>query len=281
MELSPATRRQHESILNVLEEKGHIERKDGKVIVYPCCLDYILGVVVNPGTRKNYLAALLRVATGTEEELKPFRELQKKTHEWLNNQRIQQTLPHHRLDQMLTWAEVLGLRNKATAMLSPEEYLIYCLYTLTPPVRCDYWNMKVVKYLTEKCKTDKKWNYCAIHKNDAFFQFNVYKTSSTYGPKTFPVSDELFAVLKDRPCGRLLETVDTANKLSKAVVSIFEKLAGKSMGIGLLRHSYITTFLSQPRRLVERIELAEMMFHSWTTQEEYHIIENDTDGDSG
>lgn len=281
-EVSEATKRQQESVLNRLEEECQIGRSEGKVELYDTLYEYVKCRIFNPNTRKNYLAAILRAtADHPEEELRRYRELAKTTHDFLNSERISQTLPRHRLDNMLPWYQVQDLKCKAKKILNDEDYLIYCLYTLHPPMRADYWNMRVVKYLTKKRKEDKENNYCILHDNEGRFIFNKFKTSDTHGQIDIPICDELYDMLKktakmDMP---LLQTVHSANALSKRVTEIFEKLSGKTMGIGLLRHSYITTFLSTVRSLREKTSMAYRMGHSWFTQETYHIIENDTDGE--
>ena len=281
--ISDSTKRQHASILAVLESKGQIERVDGNIVLHKTLLEFLKLEIGNPNTRKNYLGAVLRAATTTPpEELKPYVDLYKTTTDWLRGQRVSQTLPHHRLENMLKWSEVLQLRGKAETDLSGEDLLTYFLYTLNPPVRADYANMLVVKSWSKTRRADTTRNYLVWHDDHAYFVFNVFKTSKTYGQVKVDVSDELYAALQGRIVigSLLLPSTKTPTMLSKRVISVMQKLCGKQMGIGLLRHSYITTFLSNRVRLIEKMALAHSMMHSWTQQEEYHIIENDTDGDA-
>lgn len=273
--LSDSTKKQHASILNVLEQRTQIDLSTTPITIHPTLYEHIK-MIGNPNTRKNYLNAVIRAAEGhSAETLKPYLELRKQTFDFLSKERVSQTLPHHRLENMLKWYDVIELREKAEIKLSSSDYLIYCLYTLNPPVRADYWNMTVVSSVTKKRRADKTQNYCVLHKTGGSFLFNVYKTSEKYGSVEVQMSKDLFKVVSSRVSvgERLLADVNSANALSRRVIRIFEILSGKSMGIGLLRHSCITSYLSQIHRIVDKMEFARQMLHSWTEQEEYHIIE--------
>ena len=278
--ISDSTKRQHASILAVLESKGQIERVDGNIVLHKTLLEFLKLEIGNPNTRKNYLGAVLRAATTTPpEELKPYVELYKTTTSWLKRQSISQTLPAHRVEKMLSWSSVLGLKAKAETELVPEDYLIYCLYTMNPPVRADYANMEVIKSWSKTRREDTTRNYLLLHGKSGEFIFNVYKDSVNKGQVRVKLSPALFAVVKShaRVGTPLLPSITTPTMLSKRVIQIMEKLSGKQMGIGLLRHSYITSYLSSdhPVRIVEKMETARKMMHSYVQQEQYHVIESD------
>jgi len=73
-------------------------------------------------------------------------------------------------------------------------YIIICLYTLIPPRRSEYGNMKIINY-DDYLNYDKEKllkNYLVKKENgDLFFLFGRYKTFKRYGTQLFKLDDEL------------------------------------------------------------------------------------------
>jgi hypothetical protein len=76
-----------------------------------------------------------------------------------------------------------------------QNYVIFSLYTLQPPVRNDYGNMKVI---TEyKDNLDSNFNYILKNKDGSFeFIFKNYKTVGLYGTNRFTANKKLTIVLQ-------------------------------------------------------------------------------------
>jgi hypothetical protein len=275
MSLSALTLYQYKSLLHRLEIAGQLDftGPTGSVRLSSTLPEYLKKEVQNPGTRKSYVSAILHVLKGrSEKERKPYTDMLSKL--WSEIKKPQ-TLGGERHDEMLSWKDVLSLRNDAKDKLSPEEYLTYCLYTLNPPARADYAGMELSAKYTIGMRRDRTKNYCILGDKNAYFIFNVYKTATKHGQVRVDASPELFQVLRDTTqvsSGQLL-SVQTPNALTKRVIRIFEKLSGKKMGIGLLRHSFITDYLAQPRPIQEKEIVARKMMHTWITQETYHIFD--------
>ena len=210
-------------------------------------------------------------------------------HEALKNKRQEQLesqqLKESRAENYLEWPQVLALTETMEfKVLSELEQIVYYLYTLMPPVRADFVGMKV---LTEKdynnmltiCPNLNDYNWCLLdkHLTPSKFIFNKYKTDKTYGKVILDIPKKLANELYSYRAGvRLNEfellPINTENALCKMVQRIFEKLSGKRMSIGLLRHSYIHHFLSVKRKISERKELSRQMMHSIEVQEQYDVI---------
>jgi hypothetical protein len=118
------------------------------------------------------------------------------------------------------------------------------------------------------------------------FVFGDYKTFKTYGWKEFMITDSILRLVilkqiefrrnfvKDYDCFTLFQT--TKDAFSKKLQSLFERYAGKPVGIDLLRRAYITKFIDDENPSIARKkEIAERMLHSYTVQEIYRIVDSE------
>jgi hypothetical protein len=154
-----------------------------------------------------------------------------------------------------------------------KDYLIASLYTLQPPVRADYGSMKVHKMRSPlKDSNELIWG----QKKGPYFVFNVYKTSQKYGRVEVRVTPKLQAVIQEwfDHLGKLPTTLFdrkiTPNDLLNHIQHAFRSTK-KNIGTNMLRHAYITHFLSVPRTIQEKDELALKMLHSRKRQEMYAL----------
>jgi hypothetical protein len=211
----------------------------------------------SPETQNNFLSAILN-ALGDVPASVPYQEEKKRLKVLRDARQKKQSLDK----EVVAWADILALEPKALTDLSSEDYLIYSLYTLVPPVRADYCKMKFSSVATEG-------NYISTAQPVWFFVFNDYKTSKTYGQVSNRIPDRLHDILKSYETEGILNLSE--NALTKRVISVFKKL-GVQTSITGLRHSYITHFLSKKRSILEREEIARQMMHSTTLQERYDIL---------
>jgi hypothetical protein len=274
MPLAPTTVKQYASVINGLVNLGHILPGPPPILL-PSLLDAIKSVK-NPQTRKSRLSAILDlIRDRSEEEKTPYKEVFAIAKKECDEQAKSQMLPANRMEKTMSWPEVLALKSKAKE-LSPEDYLIYCLYTLNAPVRADYVDMRVLDKYTAKNKVDTSRNYCIVNKEKGYFVFNHYKTMLKYGQVIVPINKELLGIIKET-CNTNEDLLShkTPGVLSNRVIVIFRKLSGKDMGIGLLRHSFITEYLLKPRKITEKEVIAKNMMQSYTQQEQYQLIDSD------
>jgi integrase len=193
-----------------------------------------------------------------------------------------QELSPKQMEEYLTWDEIIAVREKLAAMTKNEtqwrDYLVVCLYTMINPVRSDFGDMRVVA-------TDNgTGNEVVLSDVDGppHFTFRQYKTAKTYGEVRIPIPDDLYAVLEawfaflgEYP-KFLLGVEYSGSVLSNYIRACFKKYTGKSTGINLLRHAFITHELSSPKSILEKRMIADSMLHSTHRQERY-VVANGTE----
>tara|TARA_R110000868_G_scaffold411613_1_gene705902 strand:+ start:84 stop:980 length:897 start_codon:yes stop_codon:yes gene_type:complete len=157
-----------------------------------------------------------------------------------------------------------------------KDYLIASLYTLTPPVRADYGDVRVVKKRAPDDSKTRTGNELVWgQKGGDYFVFREYKTKGKYGtvevrvpPALRDVIDGWFTHLGKTPStllGRPVTPNDLLNYINRAFRS-----TKKDIGINLLRHAYIKHHFPQLTTIKQKEELALKMLHSKDKQEEYN-----------
>jgi len=150
-------------------------------------------------------------------------------------------------------------------------YLVASLYTLQPPVRADYGEVKVYKKRGAREGNELIYG----QKGAAYFVFRNYKTSKTYGTVEVRVSadlhrvlDQWFAHLGKTPKYLFGRSIDS-NDLLLEIQSAFHTTQ-KKIGINLLRHAYIKHHYPGLTTIKQKEDLAAMMLHSKEKQEQYN-----------
>ncbi len=163
-----------------------------------------------------------------------------------------------------------------------QKWLVGSLYVIdnkNPPLRLDYTPLEIVSLKEYNNLSDKELennNYLVnASRNKKFFSFGEYKTSKTYGIKKIELGSKLNSVMnlylrlhdnkylilnaKNEPM--------SPNGLGKYITKVFEP-TGKKISANLLRHIYISEFMTGPS-LKEKSELSQRMGHNTNTQELY------------
>jgi hypothetical protein len=231
-------------------------------------------------TKRLYLSALAWNAKDDEERQK-FKEQIAKIRPLADAEVESQSLSDDRKAKYMDWEDVMVCQAKAKQMyesglMTLADYLLICLYTLQPPVRADYSEMRIVKSLNS---TKKDTNYAELIGDTVFFEFQVYKTCKTYGVvtlKAHPTVAELIKKKKSESFSKICYVSSLSrSKMSERLSEIFVKCGGKPITITLLRHSYITAFYKDcpnPSIAVKK-DLARKMLHSRFVQEVYNVID--------
>jgi hypothetical protein len=248
---------------------------------------WIDGLTLGKSSKKAYYVAVkatLRDANKFPEAQKVYDEKFKALAESIYSESKKQLTTPAEAEKTLTWAEILAVKEKlqpkedTTSWTEIQDWVIYSLYTLMPPLRADYSPMKVYD---RKPKEDKG-NYMILRKTKPVIVLNEYKTQATFGRVEVPIGAELMEILKlwrgFNPSDWLLLKDDglpmTPDGLSQRVIRIFERHTGKSTGISMLRHAYITMKRSgKELSLLEKEALAHQMLHSTLTNELYRRID--------
>jgi len=256
-------------------------------------------------TKKSYLVAVHAFICGKKHgngaecdnvHAAPFHKAMGLINEGIIKINEKQTKTPKQADNWATIDELKGLMLKYEAesqgLLSKDEvsmkeiiefqkYVIMSLYLgddANPPIRSEYGDM-IVAFKKDKptLSTDKNYLLVTGPRKKEFI-LNDYKTSETYGKKTFKVGKSLNKVLNNwlkivehqtgdplllKPTGGVLGR----NGLSKMLMLITNPL-GKRISVQMLRHIFISENIKQPT-LTAKKALADKMCHSVSVQEVY------------
>jgi hypothetical protein len=190
-----------------------------------------------------------------------------------SKQEQQQVLSEREKQLFLEWPKILKagekLRESVSDFFEFQEYVIFCLYTLNPPVRLDYAPMRVVERQEEAEELSGNslvadsvvgWKFC----------FKEYKTANKYGTVFVDISPALQDVLEEwlelNPSGWLLcdqsgEPMVETN-LATRLRAVMLKAVGKPLSCNLLRHSFISWQRRGEMSFLKQKELSEAQMHS-------------------
>lgn len=264
--LSDRTKHEYERCISALKV-DLVKTKPQKVV------EKILSLDLSISRIQTYLSAILWYlrTNSPQTDVTVYKEKLKGTFEASRERQKAQKLAGSAQEKYLNWTDILALREKVIKEFGEksQEYICFLLYTLQPPVRGDYAGMKVVSRVNQG-----KGNRVAVGKSYSTFVFEEYKTAHTYNTVKLRAPKELHTVLKGWVEGRqTLLDVETPSGLFALLRRIFQRVSGKEISVNILRHSYITFFLSSPRSIKEKEEVARRMLHSKEIQETYHIFE--------
>lgn len=244
----------------------------------------IEGLEVSDNTKKIYFIAvkstLRDIPEKSEVTKKAEKAYQAKMDEF--NRRAYEKMERQELDERekalwINWRDVIKAREKAydtaTDIHSFQDYVILALYTMLPPARLDYSPMRVVSTL----EGNSEGNLLLVSQTGMEFIMREYKTAKKYGQRIIKVSKPLEKVLRDwlelNPSGWLLCTQDglpmTEESLSRRIRTIFERLVGKSVGVNILRHSFVSFLRKGEPSLKHQKEVANVMGHSISMSQLY------------
>lgn len=236
-------------------------------------------------TQKNYFASivkLLRFSDDSDKLIELYSEHMKKmidatkgTEEY-NDKQKKNLMTKDEIEQIRKGL-IRGMSNFKTKLNYDIllDYVILSLYTLQPPRRNEYFNMRLVDKM-EKIKDDD--NYLIWGPNKKAFVFQSYKTAWKYGRQIIPVSKEMEAVLKKYiPIRNFIAMKDNDHLLvkwgnlnmenSNDITRRLNRALGKSVGASMLRHIYLSEKYGET--LKEMKEDAMALGHSLDEQKEY------------
>jgi len=170
------------------------------------------------------------------------------------------------------WPEIIRAREKLRVntedFFAFQDYVIYCLYTLAPPVRLDYSPMEVLESMAD---AEKSEHNCLVMDPAGWkFLFRNYKTQAKYGKLVLDINEDLEEVLKEwvelNPSGWLLcdkkgEPL-TEKYLGVQIQEVMKKAVGKPIGASMLRHIYISHQRRGEPSYLKQQEMAKAQMHS-------------------
>lgn len=192
-----------------------------------------------------------------------------------NDQDVKQELKPKLLERFVSYDKLMEAQKKLADNTEKTEkqwvdYVVSSLYTLNPPIRNDFGDMKVFK----RRDTRRKGNELIWNKSPVIIM-REYKTNGSHGAVELPISKPLQKVIAEwfSHLGVLPSYVlgtkynDTASL--KLIASAFGTTR-KFVGIDNLRHAYIQHHLPEIATNTEkRRNLADRMLHSVATQQNY------------
>lgn len=259
-------------IKNALEDKN-----DECFMNAPKIIEWIESQNYSLNTKKLYYIALVATLMRKGEErwgpcLEAFRAK-------MNSYNEEQMLIYEKQEmndkeraKYLSWKEIIDVREKLYDAIEDfwtfQDYLILCLYTMIPPLRVDFGNMRI---FTEP-PTEWNGNYLVYTPKKSTIILQEYKTSGKYGTLEIPVSKPLQAVLAywmevfGWGCEYLLYTrwglVMNEFCLGNHIRSLFMKHANKPTGVSMIRHAYVNNQRKGESKLKKQQEVAKLMAHS-------------------
>jgi len=164
-----------------------------------------------------------------------------------------------------------------------QHYLILKFYR-THHLRTDLADLKIIsnksfKHLSKSEQTEK--NYLVLDKRARYIILNDYKTKKQYKQIKIELDKEIAKLMR-----QLIKLHDSeyllvnlkGNRLTKTTFSTYfrrfmKQLTGKSVGVSLLRHIFITEKTKNMTTYSERMTLAKSMLHSVNQQMLYNKLD--------
>jgi hypothetical protein len=192
-----------------------------------------------------------------------------------NEQDVKQELKPKLLEKFVPYDKLMEVQKKLADNTDKTEkqwvdYVVSSLYTLNPPIRNDFGDMKVFK----RRDTRRKGNELIWSKSPVIIMRD-YKTNGSHGAVELPVSKPLQKVIAEwfSHLGVLPSYVLGTKYNDTATLKLIASAFGttrKFVGIDNLRHAYIQHHLPEIATNTEkRRNLADRMLHSVATQQNY------------
>jgi hypothetical protein len=254
---------------------------DPKIVI-----DYLKQNYPNLSSNKTYLSALLwYVKDKSKSAYDAYKAEIDKLRPQVALKETNQTLTKSQEENYIKWSILKNAGRSALKMynegkISLADALVCLLYTEQVPVRADYINMIFIRDIRKA--TNKNTNYCLLRVRNPVFIFQEYKTAGKYGRVVIKIKPIVYKLLVERhnqmideKATNLLFTDDQPN-FSRRVKNAFNKVVDKEVSINLIRHSFLTDFLSKNPSLREKQRISEMMMNSPAVAEAYRVLSEPT-----
>ena len=184
------------------------------------------------------------------------------------------------IENYVPWADIIATRDQLPH--NSNTYLLLSLYTMIPPGRADFNNVKILYKQPTEAQIRQQPNYLIINDQYTKLVFNEFKTKSkkiqTY-ENILP--DRLVTVilnsLKHQPRDFLVVSPRNGKPYLKPktfttyIDRMLHKLFHKNVTINTLRHSFIMSLDFNKLTPKEKEHIAYLMMHSVSTQDTYRF----------
>lgn len=229
------------------------------------------------------IASILKALKGYEDEYRFYSKVSTKLRKEINNEASDNLLTEKEAKNAMKYDELKDLYKKKG--LNAHDKLLIGLYTLLPPRRIEaFRNMKLVQSRNLN-EMDDKHNYLVRRRNNPTkLVFQRFKTDKTYKKQENNIVSNLELTKLIRKYiqtyriqdGDYLFSTRAGNphiNFTQILHKSFQRASGKDISVNLLRHAYISDFLSTTRSEKARKTLALQMGHSEKMQQKYVRME--------
>ena len=251
--------------------------KDSSKIAYQSA---VLGVAKHSAIFREMISGELDLIKSSNMKLYESREKQPK--------QIKTVMEH---ENWIDLKDLLKMRESEKYKNMPlQDQILFDFYTVIPPARLDYHNLKIVKNefvdsdgLPEGVAADQ--NYLKMFKKSGRWKAKVvlkeFKTAESHGTIEFELPKKITdRILELKDHVYLFEKSGIKHKPFKSPETFANYLRGvfetvtdkKRMSVDMLRHIYITNFRKGEKSIAKKQELARVMGNSVAVQEEYRRI---------
>jgi integrase len=245
-------------------------------------------------TRRNLLTVFLALFThdkelkedvGGEDVQKKWRQYHDELVRYQKTQQSKSEPSKKQVEKYTSFEEIetkyrdLGKKSPHESLRSSQQYLLLSVVLHLKPKRADLGSVKIYH---EKNPNRTDENYIVLRtRGSSYLVMNLYKTNKFYHTveEDLPreLTDDLQTSLRRHPRDFLFVSSEekpmSNNTYSKWVSHIFSDLFGKSTGVSLLRHTFISEKLDVSNMtLGEREDVARKMGHSTTLQDQYRFV---------
>ena len=276
-DLSAKSLQTYTSCLNRIKS-AFLDESDECFMDAPKVIEWIESQNYSLNTKKLYYIALVAIIMRKEEEryaksVEQYRAKMNSYNEAQQNIYEQQEMNEKEKAKYCSWAEIVEVREKLWGLVedywSFQDYMMLCLYTMIPPLRLDFADMRVFE---GSVPADYTGNYLLYGKKKSMIVLREYKTSAKYGRLEIPVSKELQEVFTywrttfapDAQYLLFTRFGEPMNDscLGNAVRNLFMKHKNKPTGISMIRHAFVNEQRKGEGLLKKQQETAKLMAHS-------------------
>lgn len=233
-------------------------------------------------TKLSNLAAITSVLNGFEDAYKTYSKLSTSDRSVKQKTDDKNLITDKEKPNILHWNELKNIYRDNK--LSLKTRALIGLYTTTPPRRAELGGLLTIRY--DDKNLDPDFNFLIIDPKTKMPEKIVmmkYKTFKKYGKYEIELNNKAYNnILKRYIKERKLEEGDPVfgkvngqyyKNFSDVLLDQFKTATKKSISVNLLRHAFISDFLSKPRSIAEKKEVAKQLGHTISTMEKYFRID--------
>lgn len=185
------------------------------------------------------------------------------------------------VDAYIPWETILQKRDALPR--DSQDYLVLCLYTMIPPLRADFGNVRILHAEPAKSSAESRvGNYVVVRDSYVRLVLNEFKSKSAHMPQYNKIlPPDLQKVIQESLQRNKREYLLVSSK-GKAftrdntyvvyVHRLLEKCLGKKVSISMLRHIYISSLDHNKLTSGQKEQISADMLHSVRTQDRYRLL---------